>query len=309
MDQIITLTSYGRLCQELLKSGLEEEASYRLLEVEAVHAIQNMLIFAPHSLDARATYPYLLARLTSPVVGVKSMAIECISHLIQRDTDLLRTEQGATPLEKILFGMIDLDDNASLTESIVALLDLVVNEVGPEEPGRIVMQCRAAIIGGSTQSKVRKQAVEAPLPPNSTEAMEGMEEDDEEGDIDMRDAVPVEGSDQKPASRWQCKEVAAVLLVKFIRAMAVGACQTEPRHCDLGIARDSGLDGLVLHLNDLVSTAFTCATGTIEKLQPVGLELLTEVLHPVLNAICTPFNAGFHAVSTQCNARLTLFER
>ena len=64
----------------------------------------------------------------------------------------------------------------------------------------------------------------------------------------------------------------------FVNAMGQGACQAEPRHVDLGLARESGLDCLVLHLNDLISTAFSCATGTVEILQPVGLELLTKVI-------------------------------
>ena len=76
--------------------------------------------------------------------------------------------------------MLDRECNAAITVPITELLEFVVSAIGPEEPGRVVMQCRAMIIGGSTKSKVKQDAEEPPPPP-------AVDDEEEEPAVDVGD--------------------------------------------------------------------------------------------------------------------------
>ncbi|KAG6542845.1 hypothetical protein Mapa_015749 [Marchantia paleacea] len=182
----------------------------------------------------------------------------------------------------LVLGRID----CSIIKIVRSTLQRLLEAACPSFPSRWLNLCRNVVLAASTTKSAGAGLQEAERFQNDV-VHEDMGEDNE-GMIADRPSAGLSGpvkidtkakdSDQLP--RYKTRVFAAECLCRL--PVIVGV---EPAHFDLVMVKElqksgqsPGGDWLVLHLGELVAVAYQVATGTMESVRPIGVELLDIVL-------------------------------
>ena len=173
-----------------------------------------------------------------------------------------------------------------------ATLTRLLETGAPEQVSYWLAVCSEVALAAAASPTADQQATQAGLDRDGG-SEEGASDTDEE-DRHTSAALPTPAS--QPGQTAESSPAAAVLAgarraagtprlrtrhfaISCILAIPT-AVGDDPRHFDLKAAQTSGTgDWMVVKLQSLVDTGFRLASGQLESLRPLGLNLLQAVLH------------------------------
>ncbi|BBN09583.1 HEAT repeat-containing protein 5 [Marchantia polymorpha subsp. ruderalis] len=275
-------------------------------QLECVLFTQQLALFAPRALPVHAHVQTLRPTLTSRQPSLRQAAASTLRHLSERDPVAMVEEH----IEEDLFAMLDNETDESIIKIVRSTLQRLLEAACPSFPSRWLNLCRNVVLAASTTKSAGAGLQESERFHNDI-VHEDMGEDNE-GMIADRPSAGLSGpvkidtkakdSDQLP--RYKTRVFAAECLCRL--PVIVGV---EPAHFDLVMVKElqksgqsPGGDWLVLHLGELVAVAYQVATGTMESVRPIGVELLDIVLDKFGETVDPEFEG--HLLLEQYQAQL-----
>ncbi|KAL2632357.1 hypothetical protein R1flu_017043 [Riccia fluitans] len=254
-------------------------------QLECVLFTQQLALFAPRAVPVHAHVQTLRPTLTSRQPSLRQAAASTLRHLSERDPVSMVEER----IEEDLFAMLDNETDESIIKIVRSTLQRLLEAACPSFPSRWLNLCRNVVLAASTTKTAAGGGLQEVDVPQNDVLHEDLGEDNEGMIADRpstglsgagsRSDVKVKDTDQLP--RYKTRVFAAECLCRL--PVIVGV---EPAHFDLALVRRlqksgqrSGSDWLVLHLRELVTVAYQVATGTMESVRPMGVELLDTVLY------------------------------
>jgi hypothetical protein len=267
----------SRMCG-LLAQSLRRHA-HALVQLEAIHYQQSLLLFAAQTVDVRDVVPRLRAQFVARDVAVRGAAVACLRQLAQLDAALVVDAGGGGALEAALFAMLDAERDVALRSQLRVLIGTLLAATAPAHPSRWLELCKQ-LMQASARAIVKTREI--------TVVRSAEDEDDEDGDGAADEPAPAAappsaaaaaaaGGDDVIVPRWWTKVFAMRCIAHTVRAVA--ASSDDASHWDLALARSSGnQEALALRLADLLGVAFSAATSPVAALRPRGIKLLRVVV-------------------------------
>ncbi|KAA6419843.1 MAG: hypothetical protein FRX49_10206, partial [Trebouxia sp. A1-2] len=269
------------------RGGLREE-DWVAGELEGVLYIQSLILFAPQAVPASAHLPVLLPPLASRHPALRRAAAATLRHLAEKSPSVMLPAR----LEKLLFNALDAEVDSDIAAHIQATLTRLLETGAPEQVSYWLAVCSEVALAAAASPTADQQAAQAGLDRDGG-SEEGASDTDEE-DRHTAAALPTPAS--QPSHTAESSPAAAVLAGARraagtprlrTRHFAIScildiptAVGNDPRHFDLKAAQTFGTgDWMVVKLQSLVDTGFRLASGQLESLRPLGLNLLQAVLH------------------------------
>eukprot|EP01018_Ginkgo_biloba_P038967 Gb_38775 [translate_table: standard] len=245
--------------------------------LEGVRFTQQLALFAPQAVSVHLHVQTLRPTLSSRQPTLRQAAVSTLRHLAEKDPVGMIDER----IEEDLFSMLDMETDSMIGNIVLATIDRLLDAACPSCPSRWLQICRNVVLATSTKKAVDNGYSES----ESGNVTVSFGEDDEgmiasSKKTEGSGSVPshltrAEKADQLP--RYRTRIFAAQCLTRL--PIAVGM---EPAHFDLARARKVQLissgDWLVLHLAELVALAYQISTTTLEKMQPLGVMLLSTIV-------------------------------
>ncbi|CAM6093367.1 unnamed protein product [Calypogeia fissa] len=248
--------------------------------LECVLFTQQLVLFAPLAVPVHAHVNSLRPTLTSRQPSLRQAAVSTLHHLSEKDAVAMCEER----IEQDLFAMLDKETDENIIHVVRLTLQRLFEESCPSFPSRWLHLCRNVVLSASTTKAAAAAAFEGGPDYDSHLETEGeMLGDDDQGMMMESsptglygrhdDDAKIKGMDQLP--RFKTRVFAAECLRRLPAVVGV-----DPTHFDLGRAKslESFGDWLVLHLGELVAVAYQIATGPMEIIRPMGIELLDVIL-------------------------------
>ncbi|XP_038071477.1 HEAT repeat-containing protein 5B-like [Patiria miniata] len=267
-----------------------------LVGSEAIACLQQLHMFAPRHVNLTSLVPHLCKSLGSQHLLLRRAAVACLRQLSQREahevceyakslakdprdvstavTDgVVITETG---LEGVLFSMLDKETDQRLLSDIHDTLISMLHELSGKDLARWLTLCKTVL------SASKESGGGTPKPDHNRKGAE--EKDDKDEDQEVDDSAKFKTGEKvnthpPVAPRWPTRVFAADSVRRVIQV-----CDGNTVHFDLALAREmkaktSQDNYLVLHLSDLVRTAFIAATSESSQLRNAGLLLLQDIIN------------------------------
>eukprot|EP00850_Spirogloea_muscicola_P019748 SM000198S05319 [mRNA] locus=s198:160554:177251:+ [translate_table: standard] len=264
---------------------------------------QQLVLFAPQALSVHSHVLVLQPMLSSRQPSLRQAAVATLRHLAERDPVLMVRES----IEEHLFAMLDTETEERIVRDVRLTLERLLEAAGPTCPSRWLHLCRNVVLaistirraGGDTHGGVisgegfRQEAARAD--DGASMVARSLDEDlsTSKGSQAAIEGGATEASGQLP--RFRTRLFAAECLSWLPNAVG-----DHPAHTDLMLARQLRMqqqsrqekslvdpsaedeafqaDWLVLHLSELVALAYQVATGTMERVKPLGVYTLSTIL-------------------------------
>ncbi|CAL8466413.1 g5949 [Coccomyxa elongata] len=272
--------------------GRPEDAPAAALET--VSYAQMLVLFAPQAVPAAAHLPLLLDTLPSRQPTLRRAAALTLRHLAERDAGALLPAR----MEGSLFRALDAETDGEIAEQLRATLRTLLRNGVPCEPSYWLEVCSQVALAAAERTAGLGDSMSGSGGAAGTSGFRGgldeglMDGGDEEEAEDGGSRVggggggaPVRGPSLPPgdavaavggarlggAPRLRTRLFAAQCILDI--PSSVGA---DARHFDT--ATSGGGDWLVTKLQALIDAGFKMASGAVEALRPLGVQLLQAVL-------------------------------
>ncbi|XP_033625996.1 HEAT repeat-containing protein 5B-like [Asterias rubens] len=265
-----------------------------LVGSEAIACLQQLHMFAPRHVNLSSLVPHLCTSLGSQHLLLRRAAVACLRQLSQReakevceyakslakDPRDMNTTDGIniteTGLQGVLFGMLDKETDQRLLSDIHDTLISMLHELSGKDLARWLTLCKTVLSASKDGGTGTPTQEVAPI---------GSDEKDEKDDEpELDDSAKFKTGEKvnthpPVAPRWPTRVFAAESVRRVIQV-----CDGNTVHFDLALAREmrnktSQDNYLVLHLSDLVRTAFIAATSESTQLRNAGLLLLQDIIN------------------------------
>ncbi|XP_022085919.1 HEAT repeat-containing protein 5B-like [Acanthaster planci] len=280
----------------LVACAIMQDHPDSLVGSEAIACLQQLHMFAPRHVNLTSLVPHLCTSLGSQHLLLRRAAVACLRQLSQReaqevceyakslakdsrDTSVSTTDGVVitdTGLEGVLFSMLDKETDQRLLSNIHDTLISMLHELSGKDLARWLTLCKTVL------SASKDSGTGPPKPDNALKDAEEKDEKDEDQEID--DSAKFKTGEKvithpPVAPRWPTRVFAADSVRRVIQV-----CDGNTVHFDLALAREmkaktSQDNYLVLHLSDLVRTAFIAATSESTQLRNAGLLLLQDIIN------------------------------
>ncbi|KAJ3337225.1 hypothetical protein HDU93_001415 [Gonapodya sp. JEL0774] len=282
--------------------------------VEAIRCIQQLILFAPKSLELSSLIPFLQFQLAqdqySQLQLLRKACVTCLYQLVQRDPEGV-LQNATSGLEEQLFGLLDTEIDDQIRDEIKDILIGLLKYVAVDNPSRWIDLCKK-VLSKSGASPAVNDVVDtttgnddgvSPSGPGGASSATGAEADDDENFLQVEHTDTPDENDMPGTNRMVKAKLTVILLPRWKTHLFALFClrkliaevfaSSRREHVDLALAREtkksltrvqsetSGQargDFLVLRLNDLIRIAFAAATAPVSDLRLGGLDLLEDLL-------------------------------
>eukprot|EP00850_Spirogloea_muscicola_P003098 SM000012S25360 [mRNA] locus=s12:661062:677919:- [translate_table: standard] len=273
------------------------------VQLECILYTQQLVLFAPQALSVHSHVLVLQPMLSSRQPSLRQAAVATLRHLAERDPVLMVRES----IEEHLFAMLDTETEERIVRDVRLTLERLLEAAGPTCPSRWLHLCRNVVLAISTIRRAGGDANGGTLSGEGFRREAARADDgasmvarslDEDLSTNKGSQAAIEGGATEAAGqlpRFRTRLFAAECLSRLPNAVG-----DHPAHTDLMLARqlrmqhqsrqekslvdpsaeDEALqaDWLVLHLSELVALAYQVATGTMERVKPLGVYTLSTIL-------------------------------
>ena len=287
-------------------SGVRRPEDSLAASLQSVLYAQMLVLFAPRALPAAQHVAVLVGTLPSRQPQLRKAAADTLRHLAERDATAVLAEQ----IEPGLLAALDGETDPATSAQLQATLSTLLEAGAAQEPSRWIALCGEIISaagpadasGGSSSSSAMMMKGGAAL--NSGGGDDGDDDEDEDSSASTTTAAAAAGGRNSSKTiatsstttiattpPTQQQQQAALTPRLRTRIFAAGcllrvpgmAAAADPLHTDLERAqadagRGGGGDWLVLRLQVLIDLGFKMATGQLEALRPLGVDLMLAVL-------------------------------
>eukprot|EP00850_Spirogloea_muscicola_P013780 SM000095S24994 [mRNA] locus=s95:314510:331395:- [translate_table: standard] len=273
------------------------------VQLECILYTQQLVLFAPQALSVHSHVLVLQPMLSSRQPSLRQAAVATLRHLAERDPVVMVRES----IEEHLFAMLDTETEERIVRDVRLTLERLLEAAGPTCPSRWLHICRNVVLAISTIRRAGGDANGGNVSGEGFRQEAARADDgasmvarsvDEDLSTNKGSQAAIEGGATEAAGqlpRFQTRLFAAECLSRLPNAVG-----DHPAHTDLMLARqlrmqhqsrqekslvdpsaeDEALqaDWLVLHLSELVALAYQVATGTMERVKPLGVYTLSTIL-------------------------------
>ena len=265
-------TSIHGILLALIRQLISEAGT--VVIVAASRSLQQLLIVAPHAVPLQILVPLLSQQLGSNALPLRSVAINSVYQLVQREVKVV-SRLGGNKFVDDLFGILDDDP---LIDGVRQTIDSWMDQTAVFNPSAWVDICYRVMrkgkqIRATIKANLKTRAVGDPL------------EDEEAVALDISDP---ELRHQIPA-RWSTQLYALQCLRRLIKLVREKGLR---QHLQPGITMASSIssNGLLFsRLSDLVKIASMASTAETMEIRLEGLYLLRVIMEVRLE-IFTPYN-------------------
>ncbi len=264
--------------------------SHPLVQQEALAFKQNLILFAPRTVDVGTLILQLRRELRSSYVSLRTAAVVCTNQLLQMSAAAVMEQQ----LEQELFFMLDDATDPALNEQLERLISSLVDVLALAAPSRLVALCKEIL--EAKELRKPKQGIEAFAGPTGDEGK--LKYADEEAE---EDAGPPQNEEEEAAFRKEDQTFMPSILTKryclssIVRV--VQAVRGRPEHFDLKTARaerakNAKADFLVFSLRELVNMASRAAASSVNSLRREGVLLMELLVNSFAQSLDPDFEGG-----------------
>lgn len=263
-------------------SGVRRPEDALASALESVLYAQMLVLFAPGALPASQHVAVLVSTLPSRQPQLRKAASDTLRHLAERDVHAVLAER----IEPALLAALDGETDPATAMQLQATLSTLLEVGAAEEPSRWIALC-AEIITAAGPTEVKADVAS---PAQAGLAGGGSDSDGEDAREEYT-SRPTSASTPPPATpqggraALQGAAVTPRLRTRIFAARCLLqvpalACAVDPRHADLAAAQTDilGGDWLVLRVQALIDLGFRMASGQLEALRALGVELMYAVL-------------------------------
>ncbi|XP_056162820.1 protein SWEETIE isoform X2 [Syzygium oleosum] len=252
--------------------------------LESVRFSQQLVLFAPQAVPVHSHVQSLLPTLSSRQPILRHLAISTLRHLIEKDPESIKEEQ----IEENLFHMLDEETDSEIGNLVQSTIMRLLYATCPSCPSHWISVCRNMVLSTSRRKTETERTVENDISIGTDgETSLAVGGDDEtmvahSRGMSMQD-YPYEGSSVYPKRDKHLRYRTRVFAAECLRHLPA-AVGNDPSHFDLSLARSQSSRGhamgdwLVIHVQELISLAYQISTIQFERLQPIGVELLSIII-------------------------------
>jgi hypothetical protein len=261
-----------------------------LVQQEALAFKQNLILFAPRTVDVGSLILHLRRELRSSYVSLRTAAVVCTNQLLQMSPEAVLEQH----LEQELFFMLDDATDPALNEQLERLISSLVDVMAFSAPSRLVALCKEIL--ESKELRKPKQGIEAFAGPTGDEGK--LKYADEEAE---EDAGPAQNDEEDAAYKKEDQTFMPSILTKRHCLMSITrAVQTvrgRHEHFDLKTARaerakNAKADFLVFSLRELVNMASRAAASSVNSLRREGVLLMELLVNSFAQSLDPDFEGG-----------------
>uniref|UniRef100_A0A7I4F5M4 Uncharacterized protein n=1 Tax=Physcomitrium patens TaxID=3218 RepID=A0A7I4F5M4_PHYPA len=275
--ELSPISSFFMRCKSVVAEINTGEMPAALLE--CVRFTQQLALFAPQAVSVSSHVQTLRPTLSSRQPTLRQAAVATLRHLVERDSVSLVEEH----IEEDLFAMLDSETDERIIRSVRQTLQRLLEAACPSFPSRWLHLCRNVVLATAATKHAASGFLEYEASTSGRLDITPLDdmpmgEDDEGMIVNNAAGKETKKSESKGVEanlpRYKTRLFAAECLSRL--PIAVGG---NPAHFDLVIAKEqTGGHWLVLHLGELVALAYQVATGSLESVRPMGVELLDTIL-------------------------------
>ncbi|KAK3425934.1 hypothetical protein EUGRSUZ_F02484 [Eucalyptus grandis] len=252
--------------------------------LESVRFSQQLVLFAPQAVPVHSHVQSLLPTLSSRQPILRHLAISTLRHLIEKDPESIKEEQ----IEENLFHMLDEETDSEIGNLVQSTIMRLLYATCPSCPSHWISVCRNMVLSTSRRKTETGRTAENDISIGTDgETSLAVGGDDEtmvapSRGMSMQD-YPYEGSSVYPKRDKHLRYRTRVFAAECLRHLPA-AVGNNPSHFDLSLARSQSSKGhamgdwLVIHVQELISLAYQISTIQFERMQPVGVELLSIII-------------------------------
>jgi hypothetical protein len=280
-------------------SGVRRPEDSLASSLQSVLYAQMLVLFAPRALPAAQHVAVLVGTLPSRQPQLRKAAADTLRHLVERDAEAVLLER----IEPALLAALDGETDPATAAQLQATLSTLLEAGAAAQPSRWIALCGEIISAAGPADLAGTKTNEE----SGGLAGEESENEDEEGGSGGEKKA---GSPSKTATTTNATAGAAVVsssvastkkpttqqlqqqasltprlrtrifAAKCLLRVPGMAAAADPLHSDLALAQSDPTNGdwLVLKLQSLVDLGFKMATGQLDALRALGVDLMIAVL-------------------------------
>lgn len=229
------------------------------MAVEAIQAVQQLLMFAPKEVDIPSLVTLFRSHITSTRRALRIAAITALYQIVQRDAPLM-SRLGGNRLVEDLFSLLDEDPTIDGVREIIISW---IQQTSAASPSSWINLCQRIINQSATGAKAVKKTTKEEF------------QDDEGQSLGSSDAMTLPTG---AAARWRTQLFALQCIHEIIVSVATAG---RPENFDPALARRNGLRPdvlLVSKVPDLIRLAFSASTASTSEVRLQGLVVLKDVV-------------------------------
>eukprot|EP00742_Colponemidia_sp_Colp-10_P008019 GILJ01008652.1.p1 GENE.GILJ01008652.1~~GILJ01008652.1.p1 ORF type:complete len:2092 (-),score=402.65 GILJ01008652.1:70-6057(-) len=310
--------------------------SHPWLELQSIHIIEQLFLFAPQITRTKALYDFLKSKLLIrdfPRIKLTKLSLVVVKLAAQRrETDILGVER----LEDTLFEILDDASDREVIREVCSVLETLVDMHGATSVSRWLDVIKRIIQTSKQEGGVTGLAAMAAEKDNQKAAKDNGEDqnsdqsDDEEIEIKKapaptlsqrskaaNQAAAPSTDNKKPFSPRSSTRWFALCLLKRL----LNSIPSDPRHTDLILARQDirstagsasaqpstdDKPWMVLRLGELISLAFSGATASTDSVRVLGVKLLKNIVQRFGNSLDPDSNMDKDDLSNRLQDKLLL---
>eukprot|EP00912_Choanoflagellata_sp_UC4_P001904 UC4_evm4s1221 len=235
------------------------------VNMAAIEAFQQMIMFAPNKIDVPEFLPYLRSTLNSPYFNLRRAGASILKQLAQRHAALIHN--ASENIESKLMKMLDDEVDLQMQEDLRTSLETILMATASEHPSYWLHLCNDVLSGAAEKVAGKLQEGET----------DGEFDEDEEGGQLRTQSDQTGKMKGLVSTRWQSK-VFAVVLVDNVISTCSQDSERASIHLTATVEGKKVDDNLANHLGELVRTAFMAGTSDVNELRQAGLRLLNNVI-------------------------------
>lgn len=246
-----------KMCMLLVHEFSEEDDEG--MAVEAIRAVQQLLMFAPNQVDIPSLVKLFRSHITSRRVTLRTAAIAALYQIVQRDAPLM-SKLGGNRLVEDLFSLLDEDPN---TDGVRQIILSWIQQTSAASPSSWINLCQRIISQSAVSSKTVNKS--------NTDGYQ----DDEGQSLDVSNTSAISTG---TIARWRTQLFALQCVHEIINSVASSG---RPENFDAVLARQNGIRSealLVSKVPDLIRLAFSASTATTSEVRLQGLIVLRDVV-------------------------------
>lgn len=251
------------------------------MAVEAIRAVQQLLMFSPNQVDIPSLVRLFRSHITSRRLTLRLAAITALYQIVQRDAPLM-SKLGGNRLVEDLFSLLDEDPNI---EGVREVILSWIQQTSASSPSSWISLCQRII----NQSAVSAKTV-------NKSGNQGFQDDEGQSLGVSDESSMATGS----TARWRTQLFALQCVHEIVSSVASNG---RLENFDAVLARQNGIRSdnlLISKVPDLIRLAFSASTATTSEVRLQGLVVLQDVVE-----VCLPlqvFRAQQTHGSSGCSA-------
>jgi hypothetical protein len=278
-------------------SGVRRPEDSLASSLQSVLYAQMLVLFAPRALPAAQHVAVLVGTLPSRQPQLRKAAADTLRHLAERDAEAVLLER----IEPALLAALDGETDPATAAQLQATLSTLLEAGAAAQPSRWIALCGEIISAAGPADLAGTKTQNNGDRGGGLGGQRGDNESDNEDEGGNSTAPPpskvaattataaasVVVSPQKPTIQQLQQQASLtprlrtrIFAAKCILRVPGMAAATDPMHSDLAMAQSDPTNGdwLVLKLQSLVDLGFKMATGQLDALRALGVDLMIAVL-------------------------------